>query len=242
MNKYLAYIFAAGVTALAATASYAEDSPHEFSANVALTSDYKFYGFSQTAEGWAIQGGFDYAHESGIYFGTWASSVDFVLGTSNPATIELDVYGGIGGELANGLSWDFGAVRYGYPNQNDDVAIGGDLEYWEVYANFGYTFEGPLEPSISAGIYVSPDWFGEAGTSIYPSVGLDLSLPNGFGFYGSVGYLDVDDIDLNYTHYAIGVSKDFMGLSFDFSWNDAEDDCGGDDFCQGFVFAVSKEF
>ncbi|OAD18825.1 Conserved hypothetical protein CHP02001, partial [Candidatus Thiomargarita nelsonii] len=37
----------------------AEIGDFEFSANVALTSDYVFRGLTQTDEGWAIQGGFD---------------------------------------------------------------------------------------------------------------------------------------------------------------------------------------
>ena len=31
----------------------------EFTGNVALTNDYKFYGFSQSNEGFAVSGGFD---------------------------------------------------------------------------------------------------------------------------------------------------------------------------------------
>ena len=55
----------------------AEDSPHEFSANVALSTDYMYRGGSQTNEQPAISGGFDYGHSSGLYAGLWASNVDF---------------------------------------------------------------------------------------------------------------------------------------------------------------------
>ena len=46
------------------------------SANVALATDYIFRGFSQTAEGPAIQGGFD-ATCGRFYAGVWASSLDW---------------------------------------------------------------------------------------------------------------------------------------------------------------------
>ena len=47
------------------------------SANVAFASDYVWRGMTQTAEEPAISGGFDIAGESGLYFGTWASNVEF---------------------------------------------------------------------------------------------------------------------------------------------------------------------
>jgi len=64
------------------------DSPHEFSANVALSTDYMYRGGSQTNEQPAISGGFDYAHSSGVYAGLWASNVDF----GDSANIEFDFY------------------------------------------------------------------------------------------------------------------------------------------------------
>jgi hypothetical protein len=47
-------------------------------ANVALTTDYVWRGISQTQKAPAIQGGFDLAHDSGLYIGVWASNVNFV--------------------------------------------------------------------------------------------------------------------------------------------------------------------
>ena len=217
----------------------------EFSANAAITTDYLFYGLSQSSQSWAIQGGVDYTHEdTGIYFGTWASSIDFNVGASDPAPIELDVFGGIAGELGMGLSWDVGIWYYGYPGQNEDRG-GGGYDYFEVYASFGYTFEGVLEPTIGFGINVSPDFFGEDGTSYYPQVSLDLSLPEDFGFYVSYAYLDVEGdkttTGFNYGHYSVGLTRTFLGLDFDVSYNDADSDCGGD-ICEAFVFTVSKTF
>lgn len=221
-------------TALALSAASASA---EFSANVALTSDYLFYGISQTTEGWAISGGMDYTHEeTGIYFGTWASTVDFNIPAADPAHIELDAFAGVAGEFDGGLSWDVGVWYYGYPDQDE-----GDYDYFELYASFGYTFEGSLEPTLSVGVNVSPDFFGETGTSFYPKIALDLSLPHDFGFYAKYAYLTVDDIDLDYGHYSVGFTKSFGGLDFDVSYNDADSECGGD-LCDAFVFTVSKSF
>ena len=59
-------------------------------ANVAIVSDYRFRGVSQSDEKLAIQGGLDVAHSSGFYLSTWGSSInDF-----NGSETELDIYGG----------------------------------------------------------------------------------------------------------------------------------------------------
>lgn len=255
MKKLLSlFIFTAALLAASASPAQDETSALEgfsISGNVALTNDYLFYGYSQTNQGWAIQGGFDVTHESGFYLGTWASVVDFgpfgpasvpVPGGLDPASIELDVYGGYSSKFSNGLSYDVGAVRYGYPDQTQDSG-GGSFEYWEGYANFSYTFAGTYEPTVDFGINVSPDWFGESGTSYYPHGGVSFSMPQGFGVYVNGGYLDVSDINYSYFHYKVGVTKDFGGLSFDLGYADAEKECdGGNGLCDGFIFSVSKEF
>jgi uncharacterized protein (TIGR02001 family) len=73
------------------------------SANAALASEYVFRGFSQTAEGPAVQGGFDLTC-GWFYAGVWASSLDFaggqgatfdVLGFPFDASLETDLYVGI---------------------------------------------------------------------------------------------------------------------------------------------------
>src|SRR5690606_40648673 len=88
-------LLAATVTALLSPSAFAATpepiSPHSFSANVSLTNDYRFRGYTQTNMRPAIQGGFDYSHASGFYLGNWNSNVaDEVFGNN----IEMDVYGG----------------------------------------------------------------------------------------------------------------------------------------------------
>ena len=58
-------------------AAEAPTSTHTLSANVGLFSEYVFRGITNSNEGPAIQGGFDYAHASGFYAGAWASNIEF---------------------------------------------------------------------------------------------------------------------------------------------------------------------
>ena len=250
--KKLFSVIMFSAAALFTTASMAADDNSidgfTVSGSVALTNNYQFYGYSQSYNGWAIQGGLTVSHKSGFYLGTWASSIDFgpLNGVNQkPASIELDVSGGYANSFSNGLSYDVGVVKYGYPEQNQDIGPGkGSFEYYEGYANFSYTFKDvQYSPELDFGINVSPDWFGESGTSYYPHGGISVSLPQGFGVYVNGGYLDVSDINYSYAHYKVGVTKDFAGLSFDLGYADAEKACdGGSGLCDGIIFSVSKSF
>ena len=67
--------------------------------NVGLFSQYVFRGLTQTNQKPAIQGGFDLAHKSGFYVGTWASNINWVSDAVPPpnsvsASMEWDFYGG----------------------------------------------------------------------------------------------------------------------------------------------------
>ena len=103
------------------------------SANVSFTSDYIWRGMTQS-DGPAIQGGFDYAAESGFYAGIWGSNVNFNDGAGS----ELDYYFGYGFE-AGAIGVDLGYVAFDYPDNTDG------LDFEEIviglsYADFGLTF------------------------------------------------------------------------------------------------------
>ncbi|MCW8930992.1 MAG: TorF family putative porin, partial [Gammaproteobacteria bacterium] len=78
------------------------------SANVALTTDYYFRGISQTDNDGALQGGFDWAHDSGAYAGVWASNVSF-----GDTHLEFDTYAGFSNEVGD-FGYDVGVIKYNY--------------------------------------------------------------------------------------------------------------------------------
>ena len=246
MNKSITKLrcLMAGALLLSAPLVMADDSPHEFSANVAISTDYLFRGISQTDNGPAISGGFDYTYApAGFYLGTWASSIEFNDGGS---PMEIDYYAGFTGELSNGISWDIGGLYYDYPQ--DGSAGGPDYEYIEVKGALGYTFDAAWEPTVGVGVYYSPDFFGETDTGIAVEGSLDLSLPVwDLGLSTSVGYQDVDDIG-EYEYWSVGLSKDISIFTFDVKYSDtgdAEDDfcAGGSDLCDAtVVFSMSSSF
>ncbi|NQW70979.1 MAG: hypothetical protein HQ457_11410, partial [Betaproteobacteria bacterium] len=66
--------------AFAQTVPAAPEAPEvsPITANVTVINDYRYRGISQSNFKPAIQGGFDYAHESGFYIGNWNSSISWI--------------------------------------------------------------------------------------------------------------------------------------------------------------------
>ncbi|RYY04737.1 MAG: hypothetical protein EON55_29220, partial [Alphaproteobacteria bacterium] len=97
----------------AAAQDTAPPKPVTVSGNVAIVSDYRFRGVSQSDEEIAVQGGVTLTHESGFYGGFWGSNLAG-WGTFGGANLELDVIGGYKRPLAGGTV-DVGLTWYMYP-------------------------------------------------------------------------------------------------------------------------------
>lgn len=92
-------------------------SPHTFTANVGLFSQYVFRGLTQTNEEIAVQGGFDYSHASGVYVGVWGSNVSWLRDNGSydgGGSAEIDIYGGYKGAVGD-FTYDAGLLQYWYP-------------------------------------------------------------------------------------------------------------------------------
>ena len=81
----------------------------------ALTSDYRYRGISQTRVKPALQAGVDYS-SGPFYVGAWASNIKWIKDLGGDASIEVDLYGGLKGELSKELSYDVGLLTYQYPS------------------------------------------------------------------------------------------------------------------------------
>src|SRR5439155_8563369 len=122
MRKYilpLALVASASAAAPAIAqqaAAAATPPPPPVTGNLTLVSEYRFRGIDQTFGKPAIQGGFDYAHSSGIYLGNWNSNVS--QGAGYPGgNIEMDFYGGYKHAFGD-FGIDVGAIYYYYPGSD----------------------------------------------------------------------------------------------------------------------------
>lgn len=214
----------------------------EVSGNVAIATDYRFRGISQTDRSPAIQGGFDLALDNGLYVGTWASNVTF-----SGAAIEMDYYAGWSTDINDDTSLDVGVLWYNYPEDDSDP----DLDYWEVYGSVGL-FGGTV------GLNYSPDYFAETGDFWYLYGDYSIPLGEAFSLDLHVGWnYFADDFSAfivpplgedagdDYFDYSIGVSTSAFGLDFAVNYVGTdldEDTCfSGTKLCKDSVVAsVSK--
>ena len=171
-------------------------------ANIGATSNYLWRGVTQSSDDGAISGGLDYSHDSGLYAGTWVSSLG---GTGS----EVDYYAGFSGETES-VGYDVGYIYYQY----DDASL---ADFAEVYGSV--TMSG-----VTAGI--ASEVYTQGGTDLdqtYYSLSSDFELTDGFGLTATAGRYNRDGSD-DYTHLTLDVTKE----DFTFSLSKAGSGSGDD--------------
>lgn len=227
---------------LTATALLAATTPAlaEISANVTLASDYIFRGVSQTDNQIAIQGGFDWGHDSGFYLGTWASNVDsqFFGGGTDPQ-IELDLYAGFANEFSNGLGYDVGYLRYQYPGggSNNTNEIYGVLSYKGFSGSVNYSNELNFVGSSKDG------WYWKAAYD--HTFEYDVSLSAHIGYSTGDAFKKDDVFGGAYTDWAIGGSVPVYGVDLGLVYTDtniSKSNCGSNVCDAKLVATIGKSF
>ena len=138
-------LLAATTPGLALAADPTPPTPeHAFTGNFGLFSQYIFRGLTQTNREPAVQGGFDYAHSSGLYAGTWGSNVSWLRDSGAyraGGSAEIDFYGGYKATFGD-FALDVGTLYYWYPGDATTAAPGAPgnpkADSWEVYAGVGW--------------------------------------------------------------------------------------------------------
>lgn len=189
---------AGGALAQSAPAPTPEPEKSPITANVTVVNDYRYRGMTQSNYKPAIQGGFDYAHESGFYIGNWNSSISWIGDTypsgSNSggpvsAPVEMDFYAGFKKEfLGAGFASDIGVLQYYYPTN-------GIRQQTQNVSNCGGTSRATCgaNPNTTE-LYVAQNFsFG----SLTGFVKVSYALTNIFGIYNSKGSY-YPDLTLNY--------------------------------------------
>lgn len=119
---------------MSASAQTAAASPHTFTGNFGLYSQYIFRGLTQTNRDPSLQGGFDYSHASGFYAGTWLSNISWLTDSStvtgySSSSLEWDYYGGYRGSFgASDFGYDVGLLQYYYPGTHSAVLVPGSVK------------------------------------------------------------------------------------------------------------------
>ena len=219
---------------------YADNDIGNFSANVGFFNQYSYRGIDQSGEEAAIQGGFDWAHDSGFYIGTWASNVDF---NDNDSVTEFDFYGGYAKEIQNGINLDLSMIGYTYPG----AYASSNYDFYEYSFGLGKSI-GPV--SFSTAINYSPEFFAKSGDATYWQGGLDYEFQE-IKISGHVGkqWIDLETTygAPDYVDYSIGASYAWQGFDFIVAYVDTDVDAGWNSTDQSgkegrTIFGVSKSF
>ena len=197
----------------------AEPAASPLSFNISLTSNYKFRGQDQDQSKTralkpALQGGVDYAFDSGFYLGNWNSTINWTryLPSGNNSAVEIDLYGGYKFK-AGPIDLDVGALTYLYPSASGanttEVYLGAG--YGPVSAKYSHTvskgyfgFGKEALPGIPSGEGRGTGYFNLAfAQEVMPKVTLKASL--GFtDFKSGVNAAGIPD----YMDYSVGASYD----------------------------------
>lgn len=196
-------------------------SPHTFTSNIGFFTDYVFRGVSYGRERGAVQGGFDYAHASGLYAGVWATNVNKSALYGN--TVELDLYGGYVHQFNPDLALNVGFLQFYYPDNNKAYVTGGSANTTELNAALTYkwlTLKHSYAVTNFFGLNSAVGATGNTRGSGYTELNFNYKLPvQDINLALHVGHQRVENYNsLNYTDYLIGFNKDFA-IASSTGWN-----------------------
>lgn len=207
---------AALVGTLAAGAAHAQTS-----ANVALTTDYIFRGVSQSDNGPAIQGGFDWSSQR-FYAGVWASNVT--------EGIEMNLYGGVT-PTTGPVEWDLGLIGYFYPGADD---ADGEFDHFEFLVGA----RTPVSDSVAigGGVHYSPDNFRNTGEAVYYELNAEYAPTPALLFSAAFGNQSIENPDGlpggagrdDYNTWNIGAAYAIHGFTLDLRYHDTDIEAGSD--------------
>jgi len=176
---------------------------NQISYNVAVVSDYRYRGISQTRLQPALQGGVDYVNNpTGVYVGAWATNIKWIKDGGGDASYEFDVYAGKRGQITDTFAYDVGALYYAYPSNG----LSTNANTFELYAQVS---AGPFSLKYS---HATSNLFGTADSknSSYIDGQFNYDVYDGFVLNLHAGRQDVKNLDeASYTDYKVGVTKDF---------------------------------
>jgi len=191
-----------------AQAAAAPASPHTFTGNMTIASDYRFRGISQTYLGPTIQGGIDYSHSSGFYVGNWNSNVSG-LAYNNGNNIEMDFYAGwkktwgdwgidLGGLYYyydsarwNGIMQGGAAVNTSGRYDNGELYIAGSWKFITVKYSHSLTNYFGLNSDFGRN-FTSKDCIVNGGCGAQPRAGNLVGVNEDRGNSKGTGYLEVN--------------------------------------------------
>jgi len=188
----------------------AADAP-SVTSNVGLVSNYLYRGITQTGGKAAIQGGFDYAHGSGLYAGVWGSSISWLAdgGYYNSSSLELDTYAGFKGGITEDATYDVGFLRYNYPGEYVAPQITANTN--ELYGAIGWKGLTAKYSRAMTNLFGVADSSGSSYLDLSGSYALEGPGVTLGVHYGKQSINGIANVGWGYSDYKLSASKDFSG-------------------------------
>lgn len=183
--------------------------------NAGLTSDYRYRGISQTRLKPALQGGVDFAADSGFYVGAWGSTIKWVKDGGGDGNAEIDLYGGYKTEIASGLTLDVGVLQYVYPSNKLNPSA-------NTFEGYGALSFGPATLKISRS-FTNLFGFADSKGSMYYDLSATFDLGSGYSVTPHVGRQTVKNLSAaSYTDYSLTLNKSIDALTLSLGVVDAK--------------------
>lgn len=235
----LTTLIAAGVCIVSPTLSAdgtpVEESRGTLSSNIALVSQYVSRGFQMTWGEPAVQGGFDYAHPSGVFSGTSMSSISpkFIQdgylewtiyagygATAGPVSLKSTLYyylypdaqlRGTGTASGNSVKYDYGELQLGATWKWVTV------NYWYAYTQDYFGFNGDTLFDRGGAFYRNGKH--SRGSSYLDAI-FNYEFGNGYSALAHYGYQRVKNFeDWDSADYKVGFTKTFGSVLGSKGWS-----------------------
>lgn len=186
---------------------------NELTFNLGATSDYRYRGISQSDMKPALQGGADYTNNpTGLYAGSWLSTIKWITGAGGKGDVEWDVYAGKKGDIVTDLAYDVGVLSYIYPANNLSQVTGfTNANTTELYGQLTYKIVNLKYSHAFTNLFAVPD----SKDSSYLDVWSSIDIADGYALGLHAGHQKIENHDAySYLDWKVGVSKDFFDVSF----------------------------
>jgi len=184
----------------------------ELSGVATLTSEYIYRGLAKSDGNPAAQLGIDYEHDTGLFVGVWASTVDLHSAVGQ-RDLELDYYAGYHYESQAPLTATVTFLRYTYPvhtgahryRHNEVLVSVSFLEHYSI--ELGYT------NNLNGLNRIGRHW----------ELRSEWPIANAWVVGAALGGNDMSDAGVSrYLYWDVGVSARFSRLTVDLRWFDNE--------------------
>lgn len=184
----------------------------ELSGVATLASEYIYRGLAMSDGDPALQLGLDYEHDTGLFVGVWASTID-LSSAIGQRDMELDYYAGFHFASQAPLAATITVLRYTYPGQT------GAHSYNHNEVLVGATWR--QHYSIELG-YTS-DLYGLGRIGRHWELRSEWPVSHAWVISAALGGNDLSDVGVSrYLHWDIGASARISRLTVDVRWYDNE--------------------